>query len=117
MMSVVKYYYILMLVHKKFNVFSQHLEFINRLVLSYKIYILKYHVEVVCVYICLIYFSGLKQHLTPILAGLLESNEKKKWNFNTLFNEVEKIDEKIIIHVFCPHKWSLLRIYIKPEAS
>ncbi|XP_063447672.1 serine/threonine-protein kinase TBK1-like [Mytilus trossulus] len=60
---------------------------------------------------------GLKQHLTPILAGLLESNEKKKWNFNTLFNEVEKIDEKIIIHVFCPHKWSLLRIYIKPEAS
>jgi hypothetical protein len=35
------------------------------------------------------YYRGLKQHLTPILAGLLESNEKKKWSFNTLFKEVE----------------------------
>lgn len=60
---------------------------------------------------------GLKQHLTPILAGLLESNELKKWSFNTLFKEVEKIDQKMVLHVFCPHKWSILRIYIKRDAT
>ena len=63
------------------------------------------------------YYRGLKQHLTPILAGLLESNEKKKWSFSTLFKEVEKIDQKMVLHVFCPHKWSILRIYIKRDAT
>lgn len=60
---------------------------------------------------------GLKQYLTPVLAGLLESNENKKWSFQALFTEVEKIDKNMVLHVFCPHKWSILRIYISGDAK
>ena len=34
--------------------------------------------------------SGIKKHLTPILAGLLEVNPQKMWTFEKFFNEVRQ---------------------------
>ena len=33
---------------------------------------------------------GIKKHLTPILAGLLEVNPQKMWTFEKFFNEVRR---------------------------
>ena len=33
---------------------------------------------------------GIKKHLTPILAGLLEVNPQKMWTFEKFFNEVRQ---------------------------
>ena len=34
------------------------------------------------------FLLGLKKHLTPILAGLLEVNQQKMWSFDKFFGEV-----------------------------
>ncbi|OWF42806.1 serine/threonine-protein kinase TBK1-like [Mizuhopecten yessoensis] len=55
---------------------------------------------------------GLKMFLTPILAGLLERNDRYKLSFGDFFNKVDKLMSKIVIHTFSPNTWMHMRIYI-----
>ena len=51
--------------------------------------------------------SGIKKHLTPILAGLLEVNPQKMWTFEKFFNEVRQSPflETRDIHTVC--RWQI----------
>jgi hypothetical protein len=42
------------------------------------------------IYSVAVCYAGLKKHLTPILAGLLEVNPQKMWTFEKFFAEVTK---------------------------
>lgn len=55
---------------------------------------------------------GLKMFLTPILAGLLERNDRYKLSFGEFFTKVDKLMSKIVIHTFSPNTWMHMRIYI-----
>ncbi|KAL3853388.1 hypothetical protein ACJMK2_016931 [Sinanodonta woodiana] len=59
--------------------------------------------------------SGLKLLVTPLLAGLLETDPQKVWSFDTFFKEVDDITSKVKINVFCPQTWACLNIYIDTE--
>ncbi|KAJ8301580.1 hypothetical protein KUTeg_020567 [Tegillarca granosa] len=56
--------------------------------------------------------SGLKTLVTPLLAGLLEMNEKKKWSFEQMFDKVDNITRKSVVFVFSATTWMSIRIYI-----
>ncbi|XP_060084411.1 serine/threonine-protein kinase TBK1-like [Ylistrum balloti] len=55
---------------------------------------------------------GLKMFLTPILAGLLERNDRYKLSFGDFFSKVDKLMSKIVIHTFSPNTWMHMMIYI-----
>ena len=59
--------------------------------------------------------SGIKKHITPLLAGLLEVNTTKMWTFDKFFSEVTKILNKKKIHVFFVNKLTELRVYLDKE--
>ncbi|XP_052285627.1 serine/threonine-protein kinase TBK1-like isoform X1 [Dreissena polymorpha] len=59
--------------------------------------------------------AGLKLLITPVFARLLESNPKYTWNFDDFFDHVANIIKKRVIHVFCPHTWTCLKVYIDAE--
>jgi len=56
--------------------------------------------------------QGLKKHLTPILAGLLEVNQQKMWTFDRFFGEVTKLLSRKKIHVFFINSLAPLRVYL-----
>ena len=56
--------------------------------------------------------AGLKKHLTPILAGLLEVNQQKMWTFDKFFGEVTKLLDRKKIHIFFVNNLSPLRVYL-----
>ena len=56
--------------------------------------------------------QGIKKHLTPILAGLLEVNPQKMWTFEKFFTEVTNILNKKKIHVFYVNKMTEIRVYL-----
>lgn len=58
---------------------------------------------------------GLKQLLLPILVGLLESERRRQWNFDTFFHASENITSRTLIHVFCVSSCSHNRLYIGRE--
>lgn len=57
-------------------------------------------------------FSGLKTLVTPLLAGLLEMDERRKWSFEQMFYEVDVITRKSVVYVFSATTWMSIRIYI-----
>ena len=60
---------------------------------------------------CLI-SQGLKKHLTPILAGLLEVNQQKMWTFEKFFQEVTKLLSRKKIHIYFMNNLSPHRVYL-----
>ena len=56
--------------------------------------------------------QGIKKHLTPILAGLLEVNPQKMWTFEKFFNEVTNLLGKKKIYVYFMNRLSALRVYL-----
>jgi len=56
--------------------------------------------------------QGIKKHLTPILAGLLEVNPQKMWTFEKFFNEVTNLLGKKKVYVYYINKLSQLRVYL-----
>ena len=57
----------------------------------------------VCVHVCISYCKpfllhrGLKQLITPILAGLLETDASKVWDFDRFFREIMRVvDMKVL---------------------
>ena len=59
--------------------------------------------------------AGIKKHITPLLAGLLEVNPQKMWTFDKFFSEVTKILSKKKLHIFFVNKLKELRVYLDKE--
>jgi len=56
--------------------------------------------------------QGIKKHLTPILAGLLEVNPQKMWTFEKFFGEVTNLLNKKKVFVYFMNKLASLRVYL-----
>ncbi|XP_022913910.2 serine/threonine-protein kinase TBK1 [Onthophagus taurus] len=59
--------------------------------------------------------AGLKKIVTPLLAGLLEADQKRVWRFEKFFNEVVNILSCKVLTVFDVNHLSKIKIYIHPE--
>lgn len=59
--------------------------------------------------------AGIKKHVTPLLAGLLEVNPQKMWTFDKFFSEVTRILSKKKIHIYYMTKLTEHRIYLDKE--
>ncbi|XP_072026178.1 inhibitor of nuclear factor kappa-B kinase subunit epsilon-like [Amphiura filiformis] len=59
--------------------------------------------------------EGLRQLITPILAGLLESDPSKMWSFKTFFDTTQRIFAMKKIFLYVAESSQLLRLYSKPE--
>lgn len=57
----------------------------------------------------------LKNIITPLLAGLLESDESKIWSFEKFFNEVRLILLRRIVNVFHVTSSTLIKVYLKRD--
>ena len=56
--------------------------------------------------------QGIKKHLTPILAGLLEVNPQKMWTFEKFFNEVTNLLGKKKVFLYFMNKLAAHRVYL-----
>ncbi|XP_061218836.1 inhibitor of nuclear factor kappa-B kinase subunit epsilon isoform X1 [Neopsephotus bourkii] len=56
--------------------------------------------------------TGLQEQLVPILANILEVDQRKCWGFNQFFAETNDILTRIVVDVFCLPQASSHRIYI-----
>jgi len=56
--------------------------------------------------------QGIKKHLTPILAGLLEVNPQKMWTFEKFFAEVTNLLSKKKIFIYFMSSLAQLRVYL-----
>lgn len=61
--------------------------------------------------------SGLKKILTPLLAGVLEANQKLIWGFDRFFTEVTDILSRKIVHIFHTNAVTSLRAYVHPDET
>ncbi|CAG0887990.1 unnamed protein product [Cyprideis torosa] len=60
---------------------------------------------------------GIQKHVTPLLAGLLEVNPKRMWNFDTFFREVNFLLQRNRVHVFHVNKLKMLSVYLYQESG
>ncbi|XP_042234136.1 inhibitor of nuclear factor kappa-B kinase subunit epsilon-like isoform X2 [Homarus americanus] len=58
---------------------------------------------------------GLRKLVTPLLAGLLEVDPLRMWNFERFFQEVTMILSRKVAHVFLVNKIQPLTVYMGPE--
>uniref|UniRef100_A0A0K2TCD3 Inhibitor of nuclear factor kappaB kinase subunit epsilonlike [Megachile rotundata] n=1 Tax=Lepeophtheirus salmonis TaxID=72036 RepID=A0A0K2TCD3_LEPSM len=56
--------------------------------------------------------AGIKKHITPLLAGLLEVNPQKRWTFERFFSQVTWILDKKKLHIYFMNKLTPHRIYL-----
>jgi len=61
--------------------------------------------------------QGLKQLITPVLAGLMENELSKMSDFDDFFKCIEEINRKKVIDVFCVYSCTCHKIYIDPEET
>lgn len=61
--------------------------------------------------------AGLKLLITPLLAGLLEENQKRMWEFERFFYEVTNILNKKVMHLFYMNRASSIEIFMDPDDS
>ena len=59
--------------------------------------------------------AGLKALVTPLLAGLLEENQKRMWSFERFFWEVMNILNKRVLHIFHVNRASSIEVFMEPE--
>jgi TANK-binding kinase 1 len=59
--------------------------------------------------------DGLKDLITPVLAGLLESNISKMLSFERFFATIENISKMRVVDVFCVYLCTCHKVYISPE--
>lgn len=60
---------------------------------------------------------SLKRVITPLLAGLMESDNNKIWNFEKFFTETEQILSRKLVHVFSVNHPSVLKLYLPSEGN
>jgi TANK-binding kinase 1 len=65
--------------------------------------------------LCYGVFRGLKELITPLLAGLLESNTDKMLKFDEFFTIVQTICGKQMITVFYATTCTLVKIYMNKD--
>ncbi|XP_069961225.1 serine/threonine-protein kinase TBK1 isoform X3 [Cherax quadricarinatus] len=58
---------------------------------------------------------GLRKLVTPLLAGLLEVDPQRMWNFERFFQEVTMILSRKVAYVFLVNKVQPLTVYMDPE--
>lgn len=58
---------------------------------------------------------GLKKLVVPLLAGLLEVDPTRMWNFERFFKEVTMILNRKVVHTMLVNKVQPLTIYMDPE--
>ncbi|XP_064122192.1 serine/threonine-protein kinase TBK1-like isoform X2 [Macrobrachium nipponense] len=58
---------------------------------------------------------GLRKLVTPLLAGLLEVDPQRMWNFERFFQEVTMILSRKVAHVFYVNRVQPLTIYMDPK--
>lgn len=73
------------------------------------------HITLIYLNLSLISCSGLRKLVTPLLAGLLEVDPQRMWNFERFFQEVTMILSRKVVHVFLVNKVQPLTIYMDPE--
>ncbi|XP_058450349.1 serine/threonine-protein kinase TBK1 [Malaya genurostris] len=61
--------------------------------------------------------EGLKYLVTPLLAGLLEENQKRMWSFDRFFYEVQHILNKKRLHIFYTNRATAIEVYMDPEET
>ncbi|KAL1396039.1 hypothetical protein pipiens_010802 [Culex pipiens pipiens] len=61
--------------------------------------------------------AGLKFLVTPLLAGLLEENQKRMWSFDRFFYEVQHILNKKMLHIFYANRANAIEVYMDPEET
>lgn len=61
--------------------------------------------------------AGLKKHVTPLLAGLLEVDSQRIWSFDRFFTESTNILNRKVMHVYNVNKVQSIRIYFHPEET
>lgn len=61
--------------------------------------------------------AGLKNLVTPLLAGLLEENQQRMWSFDRFFKEVTNILNKKVLHVFYINRASSIEVYVNEDES
>lgn len=61
--------------------------------------------------------TGLKYLVTPLLAGLLEENQKRMWSFDRFFNEVTHILTKRVLHFFYMNRATSIEVFMEPDES
>lgn len=61
--------------------------------------------------------AGLKKLVTPLLAGLLEVDSQRIWNFERFFKEVTYILSCKLIHIFYMNKVQSIRVYLPPDRT
>lgn len=59
--------------------------------------------------------AGLKLLVTPLLAGLLEENQKRMWSFERFFWEVTNVLNKKVLHLFYMNRASSVEIFMDPD--
>lgn len=59
--------------------------------------------------------AGLKLLVTPLLAGLLEENQKRMWSFERFFWEVTNVLNKQVLHLFYMNRASSIEIFMDPD--
>ena len=55
--------------------------------------------------------------MTPLLAGLLEENQKRMWSFERFFSEVTNILNKRVIHLFYVNRASSIEVFMDSEEA
>ncbi|XP_071540715.1 serine/threonine-protein kinase TBK1 isoform X2 [Panulirus ornatus] len=58
---------------------------------------------------------GLRKLVTPLLAGLLEVDPQRMWNFERFFQEVTMILNRKVAHIFLVNRVQPLTVYMDPE--
>ena len=61
--------------------------------------------------------AGLKTHVTPLLAGLLEVDSQRIWSFDKFFTEVTNVLNRKLVHIYNINKVQSIRLYFHPEET
>ncbi len=60
-------------------------------------------------------FRGGKQLITPMLAGLMENDNSIMWSFDRFFTEVNRISNKVCVHVMSLYTGKKINVYVDKQ--
>lgn len=61
--------------------------------------------------------AGLRRLVIPLLAGLMETEQKRVWNFDRFFSEVTDILCRKLLHIYHLNRGQSIRVYLHPEGT
>ncbi|KAJ3638488.1 hypothetical protein MTP99_001849 [Tenebrio molitor] len=60
---------------------------------------------------------GLRQLITPIIAGLFIQDGDEQWSFSNYYDKITELVSRRVFNVFNVNKMQLLKIYVKPDET